>query len=70
MTKKLKQQFEVMESETIGECLDRMKKEGYEPIRRIERPIFVEQGMKSKKEYIPIRQQIVFEGVLTKGEHS
>lgn len=65
LIKKRKQQFEVQESETIDDCLDRMKAEGYQPIRRIEKPIFKEQ---SKKEYIPVKQRIIFEGILIEGE--
>ncbi|TWI56038.1 NETI protein [Halalkalibacter nanhaiisediminis] len=68
MTKKRKLQFEVMESETIEECLNRMKKEGYQPVRRMEKPIFEERTTKSTKEYVPVRQQIVFEGILIEGE--
>lgn len=37
-----KKKFEVGENETIDECLERMKKEGYFPVRRMEEPIFKE----------------------------
>ncbi len=59
-----KKRFEVQEGETIAECLERMEKLGYQPVRRMEKPIFIKQG----NEYIPVRQQIIFEGFLTKGE--
>ncbi|MBP3952588.1 NETI motif-containing protein [Bacillus suaedae] len=68
MSKKKKQQFEVLESETIDQCLERMKEEGYQPTRRMEKPIFEERHSKSTKEYVPVRQQIIFEGILVEGE--
>jgi hypothetical protein len=63
MTKK-KKQFEVMENETISDCLDRMKKEGYMPVRRMEKPIFEEVKEAGEVNYRPIAQKIVFEGLL------
>lgn len=63
MTKK-KIQFEVQENETIEQCLERMKHEGYAPIRRIEKPIFQEVKNGSETIYEPIGRQIVFEGKL------
>ncbi|MCM3762060.1 NETI motif-containing protein [Halalkalibacter oceani] len=68
MTKKRKQRFEVQETETIADCLERMKKEGYQPVRRLEKPIFEEKGSKQQKEYVPVRQQIIFEGILLENE--
>ncbi|MCK0472361.1 NETI motif-containing protein [Halalkalibacter sp. APA_J-10(15)] len=68
MTKQRKKKFEVEEGETIEQCLDRMKKEGYQPMRRLEKPIFEERTERTTKEYVPIRQKIVFEGVLTENE--
>lgn len=65
MARKKKVRFEVQESETIAECLERMEKEGYKPIKRMEKPIFSE---KKSNEFVPIRQQIIFEGVLIKDE--
>lgn len=53
-----KQQFEVKENETIDECLKRMEEQGYIPIRRIEKPIFKEEG----KDVVPAGRQIIFEG--------
>ncbi|CEG25399.1 NETI motif-containing protein [Bacillus sp. B-jedd] len=55
MGKKIR--FEVMDNESIDECLERMKKEGYTPVRRIEKPIFKEEGT----EIIPVGRQIIFE---------
>ncbi|GGB10688.1 NETI motif-containing protein [Macrococcus hajekii] len=50
--------FEVAENETIAECLERMRKEGFTPVKRMEKPIFheTEAGIEV------LRQQIVFVG--------
>jgi len=62
-----KRRFEVEEHETVAECLERMKKEGYEPVRRIEKPIFREViGADGEITYEPVKKQIVFEGRLQK----
>ncbi|NRD77674.1 NETI motif-containing protein [Bacillus sp. BRMEA1] len=61
MSKK-KMLFEVQESETIEECLDRMKQQGYTPVRRMEKPIFQEVKKSNEIIYEPIGRQIVFEG--------
>ncbi|WP_075979855.1 NETI motif-containing protein [Bacillus massilinigeriensis] len=57
-----KQLFEVHENETIDECIERMKKEGYTPTRRMEKPIFKEIIQGNEKRYEPVGRQIVFEG--------
>lgn len=54
-------QFEVQENESIEECLERMKKEGYMPIRRTEKPIFQEVKKGNETEYEPVGRQIIFE---------
>lgn len=56
---KNKKLFEVLENETIDQCLNRMKKEGYVPVRRTEKPIFKETG---KDQYEPAGRQTIFEG--------
>jgi hypothetical protein len=61
MSKK-KQLFEVREKETIGQCLDRMSEAGYMPVRRMEKPVFEEKIVNGKKEHVPVKQTIVFEG--------
>ncbi|WP_064094431.1 NETI motif-containing protein [Rossellomorea aquimaris] len=61
MSKK-KMLFEVQENETISDCLDRMKQEGFMPVRRMEKPVFEEQKQQGKSEYVPVKQTIVFEG--------
>lgn len=63
-----KQKFIVGEQETISDCLDRMAREGYEVKRRMERPIFQEVIKNGKVEMVPLRQEIVFEGVLKKND--
>ncbi|QQK79268.1 NETI motif-containing protein [Salicibibacter cibi] len=34
--------YEVEKNETIAECLDRIARDGYEPVRRMEKPVFRE----------------------------
>ncbi|UAK18000.1 NETI motif-containing protein [Sporolactobacillus terrae] len=38
----MKKQFTVGDHESLAQCLDRMKREGYLPVRRIEKPVFRE----------------------------
>lgn len=61
--KKSKVTFQVQENETIGECLERMKKEGYTPIRRIEKPVFQEVLKGNETNYEPVGRQIIFEAI-------
>lgn len=50
--------FEVQDNETIQECLERIKAEGYTPIRRTEQPVFYE----TKDGTIEVlKQQIIFD---------
>ncbi len=58
-----KMKFEVQENETIVECIDRMKKEGYTPVKRIEKPIFKEQITNGQTSYEPISRKIIFEAI-------
>ncbi|WP_207369102.1 NETI motif-containing protein [Heyndrickxia coagulans] len=58
----MKKQFEVLENETIADCLARMEKEGFRPVRRIEKPVFWEVKKNDRKEYEPATRKIVFEG--------
>ena len=57
-------QFEVQENESIEECLNRMKKQGYAPVRRTEKPIFQEVKNAGGTIYEPVGRQIVFEARL------
>ncbi|MEH7481855.1 NETI motif-containing protein [Neobacillus drentensis] len=62
---KKKMQFEVQENESIEDCLNRMKKLGYSPVRRTEKPIFQEIKKGSETIYEPVARKIIFEGILT-----
>nr|WP_245350016.1 NETI motif-containing protein [Cytobacillus eiseniae] len=53
--------FEVQENETIDMCLDRIKKAGYFPVRRTEKPIFKEVKNGPTITYEPAGRQITFE---------
>ncbi|MBD8069662.1 NETI motif-containing protein [Bacillus sp. PS06] len=64
MTKKTKLKFEVEKNETIDQCIERMKKEGYTPVRRMEEPIFQEVERNGTIEVEPCGRKIIFEGKL------
>lgn len=66
-----KKKFEVLDGETISDCLDRIKAEGYYPVSRREEPIFEERQKNGKVHYEPIKRKIVFEAKLieVKSEH-
>jgi len=51
--------YEVKENESIDECLERMKKDGYMPAGRREEPLFEMQNGQP----VPIRQLIQFKGL-------
>lgn len=53
--------FDVEENETIEQCLDRMKEQGYMPVGRREEPVFHEVN----GEPTVLRQKIMFKGVLS-----
>ncbi len=63
-SKPKKKKFEVLENESISDCLDRMKKEGYMPVRRMEEPVFQEKTQNGKKDVEYLRQKVIFEGKL------
>ena len=56
---KKKQMYEVGEHESIDDCLNRMKKDGYAPGRRMEKPIFKEVQKNGAVEYEPAGRQII-----------
>jgi len=64
MSKPKKQKFEVKQNETIDQCLDRMKAEGYLPVRRMEEPVFQEVTRNGGIDVEPCGRKIVFEGIL------
>ena len=53
--------YEVLENETINDCLDRIKKDGFIPIKRTEKPIFHEVKEENGTKYEPSGRQIQFE---------
>ncbi|WLR51090.1 NETI motif-containing protein [Bacillus tianshenii] len=59
-----KKKYEVKENETVSDCLDRMKADGYVPTRRMEKPVFKEVKKNGKVIQEPYRQQIIFEAKL------
>jgi hypothetical protein len=62
--KKKKMRFEVQENETVDQCLERMNKEGYQPVGKIEKPIFAEVMKDGQVTVEPVKRQIIFEGKL------
>jgi NETI protein len=62
-----KKRFEVQTNESIDDCLDRMKQEGYMPIKRMEKPVFKEVKVNGQMSYEPVSQQIIFEAIQLEG---
>ncbi|NNU82970.1 NETI motif-containing protein [Geobacillus sp. BMUD] len=58
-----KKRFTVAEGETLAACLERMKREGYRPIRRVEQPIFREVEANGETTVEPCGRIIEFEAV-------
>ncbi|WP_138417814.1 NETI motif-containing protein [Aquibacillus sediminis] len=65
---KNKKRFELQDGESIDQCLDRIKSQGYTPIRRTEQPIFQEVEQNGEVSYQPHGRKIIFDAVLKKGE--
>ncbi|WP_153464320.1 NETI motif-containing protein [Sediminibacillus terrae] len=63
-----KRRFELLEGETIDQCLDRIAKEGFTPIKRTEEPIFEEVNEKGETSYQPVDRTVIFEAVPVKHE--
>ncbi|MFD2924594.1 NETI motif-containing protein [Halobacillus naozhouensis] len=63
MAKKSKKRFEVRDNETIDQCLNRISKEGYIPVRRAEEPIFQEVIDNGESNLEPVGRTIVFHAV-------
>ncbi|WP_071458392.1 NETI motif-containing protein [Bacillus massilinigeriensis] len=53
--------YHVRDGETIGDCLERMKKDGFVPVRRMEKPVFKEVMKDGKIAYEPAGREIIFE---------
>jgi len=62
--KKKKKRFDVEENESIEQCLSRMEKQGYLPVRRMEEPVLKEVKGGGKNDVEVAYQRIVFEGKL------
>ncbi|WP_226035455.1 NETI motif-containing protein [Aquibacillus saliphilus] len=58
-----KKRFELQQGETIDQCLDRIKREGYTPVRRAEVPVFQEVSKNGETTYQPVSKQIVFDTI-------
>ncbi|MEC0282789.1 NETI motif-containing protein [Terribacillus saccharophilus] len=67
--KPAKKRFELGENETIEACLDRIKAEGYLPVRKVEEPIFRETTESGAKKVEPIGRKVIFDTKLLKTEH-
>lgn len=63
-TKPKKQKFTVGEHESIDDCLNRMRQDGYFPVKRMEEPIFKEEIRDKEVEAVLCGRKIVFEGKL------
>lgn len=57
----MKKIYHVEENETISQCLDRIQKDGYMPVKRTEKPIFKEEKEGGEIKYVPAGRRIVFE---------
>lgn len=51
--------FKVEDNETIEMCLKRMREQGYTPVKRFEKPVFIEN---KDGEYEVLKQEIQFVG--------
>jgi hypothetical protein len=58
---KKQQKFQVAENETIQDCLQRMREQGYMPVKRFEKPVYKEDN-NGKIEVL--KQEIEFVGKL------
>lgn len=61
--KQEKKRFEVGANETIDQCLERIKKEGYVPIRRTEEPIFQEKLENGETKLEPVDRRVLFDAI-------
>ncbi|WP_066186329.1 MULTISPECIES: NETI motif-containing protein [Gracilibacillus] len=61
-----KKKFYVEKNESLDECLARIQQEGYQPVRRMEKPLFIEKNGQP----VPEGREIIFEAKKIKDEHS
>lgn len=57
----MKKVYQVEKNETIDQCLTRIQKDGYMPVKRTEKPIFKEIQEGNEVKYIPVGRHIIFE---------
>lgn len=55
-----KKKFRVEEGKSISDVLEEMRNEGYTPVARFEKPVFIERGKNIEVSH----QEIIFEGKL------
>ena len=58
--KQKKKKFRVEEGKSISDVLQEMRNEGYTPVARFEKPVFIERGKNVEVSH----QEIIFEGKL------
>jgi hypothetical protein len=58
-----KREYEVKEHETIDQCLERIKTDGFVPVKRIEKPIFKEEMVNGDQIITPAGRTIIFEAI-------
>ena len=63
-----KKRFELQPNETIDQCIERINKEGYTPIRRVEEPIFQEIEENGEKVYQAVSRTVIFDAIPSKTE--
>ncbi|MBB6454887.1 hypothetical protein HNQ94_003376 [Salirhabdus euzebyi] len=59
-----KKKFYVEDDETIEACLNRIEKDGYQAVKRLEKPIFKEVKKGNKIDVEPAGREIIFEARL------
>ena len=57
---KKKKIYEVEGNESINDCLERIKKDGYVPVKRTEKPIFQEKNENGQVSYELAGRKIIF----------
>ncbi|UFT99904.1 NETI motif-containing protein [Radiobacillus kanasensis] len=63
MSKNKKKRYQMEKNETIEQCLERIKRDGYMPVRRTEQPVFQEKKENGETSYEPVGRIICFDAV-------
>ncbi|MDL4842011.1 NETI motif-containing protein [Aquibacillus rhizosphaerae] len=66
--KNSKKKFELLPNETIDQCIDRIKREGFVPVRRVEEPVFQEVKHDGQITYEPVGRKVVFDAFPVESE--